>query len=250
MGWTWGAESDVIIRFRRSNVGFLTPRYSYLNFNTPKPKNTAAMSMGPRIYYHHDDANGRFIILYDNAWADDVYRYQTFEIVFLNQYDWPTQTGDNDIIIQYYDVNNPYSATVGICSPDRADGIEYLFDNSYTDGAAPLVDGRAIKFTTGSLYTTDVKDGGMVPEGFSLSQNYPNPFNAVSAIEFSMPEAENVKIEVFNLLGQKVETLVDSWLDAGTHTVYWNAGKQSSGVYFYKLTAGEFEDIKRMTLLK
>jgi len=213
-------------------------------------KYSSYSSMGPRIYYHHDEANGRFIILYDNAWADDVYRYQTFEIVFLNQYDWPTETGDNDIIIQYLDVNNPYSATVGICSPDRADGIEYLFDNSYADGAAPLVDGRAIKFTTGSLYYTGAEDGGMVPGGFSLSQNYPNPFNAVSAIEFSLPEAENAKIEVFNLLGQKVETLIDSRLDAGTHTVYWNAGGQSSGVYFYKLTAGEFEDIKRMTLLK
>jgi hypothetical protein len=213
-------------------------------------KYSSYSSLGPRIYYHHDDINGRFIIVYDNAWADDVYRYETFEIIFLDDYSWPTETGDSEIILQYYDVNNPYSATVGICSPDRTDGIQYLFNNIYADGAASLVDQRAIKFTTGSLYTTDVADNGPVPSEFSLSQSYPNPFNSTAAIEFNIPVTENVKLEIFNLLGQKVETVVDSRLDAGNHTVYWNAGGQSSGVYFYKLTAGSFEDIKRMTLLK
>jgi hypothetical protein len=213
-------------------------------------KYSSYSSMGPRIYYNHDSANGRFIIAYDNAWADDVYRYETFEIIFLNEYDWPTETGDNEIIFQYFDVNNPYSATIGIGNPNRTDGIQYLFDNHYSDGAATLIDGRAIKFTTGSLYTTGIDDGGTIPDEFSLSQSYPNPFNATAAIGFSLPVAGQVKLEIYNMLGQKVETVVDSRMDAGDHTVYWNAGDQSSGVYFYKLTAGSFEDIKRMTLLK
>ena len=234
------------------------------NAPIPAPQNAAAMvapfwddlkyssysSMGPRIYYHHDNTNGRFIIAYDNAWADEVYRYQTFEIIILDRVAWPTETGDNEIIFQYLDVNNPYSTSIGICSHDRRDGIQYLFNNSYSDGAATLIDGRAIKFTTGSTYTTDAKDIDIVPGDFSLSQSYPNPFNASTTIEFSLPTAENVKLEIFNLLGQRVETIVDSRLDAGVHKVLWNADNRSSGMYFYRLTAGEFQKTERMTLLK
>ena len=163
---------------------------------------------------------------------------------------WPTETGDNEIIFQYLDVNNPYSASVGICSHDRRDGIQYLFNNIYSDGAATLADGRAIKFTTGSTYNTDIENGNSIPEDFLLSQSYPNPFNAGVTIEFSVPTSEDIRLEVFNLLGQSVETLIDSRLDAGTHRISWNAGEQSSGIYFYKLTAGDFEETKRMTLLK
>jgi hypothetical protein len=147
-------------------------------------------------------------------------------------------------------VNNPYSTSIGICSHDRRDGIQYLFNNIYSDGAATLTDGRAMKFTTGSTYTTGVKNISMVPEDFSLSQSYPNPFNASATIEFSLPASENVKLDIFNLLGQKVENLIDSRMDAGIHKVIWNAENQSSGMYFYRLTAGEFEKTKRMTLLK
>lgn len=235
-------------------------------FNTPipAPQNAAAMlapfwddlkysnysSMGPKVYYHHDDLNSRFIIAYYNAWADDVNRNETFEIVILDRFAWPTLTGDNDIIFQYLDVNNPYSASVGICSPDRRDGIEYLFNNRYADGAASLVDGRAIKFTTGSLYATDIKDNAIVPTGFSLSQSYPNPFNATAIIEFSILESGETTLEVFNLLGQKIEILVDRNLSAGNHSAIWKADNIPSGVYFYRLTAGGFEQTKRMTLLK
>ncbi len=234
------------------------------NTPIPAPQNAAAMiapfwddlkyssysSMGPRIYYHHDNTNGYFIVAYDNAWADDVYRYETFEIIILDNTVWPSETGDNEIIIQYFDVNNPYSTSVGICSPDRRDGIQYLFNNSYAAGAASLADGRALKFTTGSTYNTDVKKGGNIPADFALSQSYPNPFNAVATIEFSIPTSGNVRLEIFNLLGQSMETLIDGRLDAGTHRISWNADDRASGIYFYKLSAGEFEETRRMTLLK
>lgn len=234
------------------------------NTPIPAPQNAGAMiapfwddlkyssysNMGPRIYYHHDDTGGYFIIGYDNAWADDVYRYQTFEIIILDRQAWPTETGDNEIIFQYLDVNNPYSASVGICSPDRRVGLEYLFNNRYSDGAAALADGRAIKFTTGSTYNTDIENRNSIPGAFSLSQSYPNPFNAAVTIEFCIAVSEDVRLEIFNLLGQSVETLVDGKLDAGTHRISWNAAGQSSGIYFYKLTSRGFEETRRMTLLK
>ena len=234
------------------------------NTPIPAPQNAKAMiaplwddlkysyssSMGPRIYYHYDEVNGQYVLGYNNAWDDDISQYQTFEIIIRDNAFWPSVTGDNEILFQYYDINNPYSATVGIGSPDMRDGIQYLFNNSYTQGAANLVDGRAIKFTTGSAYNTGVDTGGDIPRDFSLSQSYPNPFNASVTIEFSIPNSGDVRLEVFNLLGQSVKTLVDGRIEAGTHRISWNAGDQASGMYFYKLTAGNYEETKRMTLLK
>lgn len=88
------------------------------------------------------------------------------------------------------------------------------------------------------------------PSSFELVGNYPNPFNAKTNIVFDVPTRSEVKLSVYNMLGQKVETLVDGNLDAGRHTVNFDAGKLSSGVYFYKLTAGEKVITSKMNLIK
>ena len=88
------------------------------------------------------------------------------------------------------------------------------------------------------------------PEVF-LHQNYPNPFNPETTIRFSTTEStENTEILIFNVKGQKVKTLLNEKLPAGEHSKVWNAENQASGIYFYKLKAGEFEEIKKMLLLK
>ncbi|MFQ5868818.1 MAG: T9SS type A sorting domain-containing protein, partial [Candidatus Zixiibacteriota bacterium] len=89
-----------------------------------------------------------------------------------------------------------------------------------------------------------------LPASTSLSQCYPNPFNASTVIEYQLPEASDVKVEVYNLIGEKVATLVDSKQQAGYGSVVWDAFEVSSGVYFYKLTAGDFTETKRMLLVK
>lgn len=96
---------------------------------------------------------------------------------------------------------------------------------------------------------------GNVPAKFSLSQNYPNPFNPMTTIEYSLPEQSQVKLEVFNVLGQRVKTLADVVQPAGRHRMVWDGkdaqGKDvASGIYFYRLQAGEFTDSKRMVILK
>jgi len=90
----------------------------------------------------------------------------------------------------------------------------------------------------------------ILPESFSLNQNYPNPFNAQTTISFTRPEACNVRLTVFNILGQVVEVLVDDYMDAGSKSVIWNAGSSSSGMYFFKLNTDSYSDLKKMTLLK
>ena len=89
-----------------------------------------------------------------------------------------------------------------------------------------------------------------IPLAFSLRQNYPNPFNPSTTIEFDIPHNSFVTIDIFNLLGQKVVTVLAENLKAGTHKIPWNAQNLSSGVYFYKLNAGSFTDTKKLLLLK
>ncbi|MDD3731826.1 MAG: T9SS type A sorting domain-containing protein, partial [candidate division Zixibacteria bacterium] len=90
----------------------------------------------------------------------------------------------------------------------------------------------------------------IIPEKFSLYQNYPNPFNPYTEIGFDLPSPCNVKLEIFNIMGQKVATLIDKNLEAGHHTLQWDASNQASGVYFYKITAGDIVETKKMVLLK
>jgi hypothetical protein len=85
---------------------------------------------------------------------------------------------------------------------------------------------------------------------FALRQNYPNPFNPSTTIEFDIPHTSFVTLEIFNLLGQKVVTVLAENLKAGTYRIPWNANNLSSGVYFYRLNAGTFVDTKKFLLLK
>lgn len=89
-----------------------------------------------------------------------------------------------------------------------------------------------------------------LPAKFRLYQNNPNPFNPGTGIPFSLPVATDVRLEVYNIAGQVVETLVDGYLEAGTHVVTWDGSKAGSGIYFYRINAGEFSDSKKMVLLK
>jgi len=113
---------------------------------------------------------------------------------------------------------------------------------------------------TGKLVIKDVTDvrvvdGGGLPETFSLGQNYPNPFNPTTQINFEIPVRSHVTLTVYNLLGQKVTTLVDKEMSAGRYIADWNSASDggtivASGIYFYKLEAGDFIETKKMMLLK
>ena len=85
---------------------------------------------------------------------------------------------------------------------------------------------------------------------FKLFKNYPNPFNPTTNIGFSIPKASNVKITVYNVLGQKVITLLDDKMNVGKHTITFNASGLSSGVYFYRIESGEFIKTQKMLLIK
>ncbi|MEW5796542.1 MAG: T9SS type A sorting domain-containing protein [Candidatus Zixiibacteriota bacterium] len=142
------------------------------------------------------------------------------------------------------------STTVGIISNTR-------FLLTPADGSISFVP----LFSPGSITVTAatdvdiITDDGSLPETYSLSQNYPNPFNPSTTIELSLPRAGRASIEVFNVLGQSVRTLIDGDLPVGTHRVVFDGRSDqgamlASGAYFYRLTAGEFVETRKMMLVK
>jgi N-acetylneuraminic acid mutarotase len=108
------------------------------------------------------------------------------------------------------------------------------------------------KYDPTSDTTTSVQDlySERIPTEFLLHQNYPNPFNPSTNIKFALPKQETVKIEVYSIIGQKIETLLNKPMPAGYHEVEFNGQNLSSGVYFYRIETGEFQDVKKMILLK
>jgi len=97
----------------------------------------------------------------------------------------------------------------------------------------------------------DVKDSrSSLPKEFSLHQNYPNPFNPTTTINYSIPKSSSVTIKVYDLLGREISTLVNEKKPVGNYSVQFNASKLVSGVYFYRLQAGDFTQTKKLILLK
>jgi len=94
-----------------------------------------------------------------------------------------------------------------------------------------------------------------LPEAFGLDQNYPNPFNPTTVIRYQLPQNRNVLLKVFDILGQEVKVLVNEAQQAGSYQIQWDGtnatgARVSSGVYFYRIQAGDFVNTKKMLLLK
>ncbi|MFN3346167.1 MAG: T9SS type A sorting domain-containing protein, partial [Chloroherpetonaceae bacterium] len=109
---------------------------------------------------------------------------------------------------------------------------------------------KQIDFDGKFEYSNVIEVNAGVPTQFVLEQNYPNPFNPTTTITYSLPITSVVRLEIFDVLGKKVATLVSAKQEAGTYTHTLNASTLSSGVYFYRLQAGAFSQTKKMMLVK
>ncbi|NIA31793.1 MAG: T9SS type A sorting domain-containing protein [Actinobacteria bacterium] len=97
---------------------------------------------------------------------------------------------------------------------------------------------------------TSVEREKKIPQQYALGNNYPNPFNPITTIAYDLPKVSNVKIEVFNMLGQKVALVIDKKQPAGCYKIQFDAGFLASGLYYYRIEADEFIQTKKMVLLK
>jgi len=125
-------------------------------------------------------------------------------------------------------------------------GVLNGFSYTYTLEA---IDVNGASEVLGATNATPVGSNGIVAE-FRLEQNFPNPFNPETNISFTLPEASNVTLRVFNLIGQEVATLVDGAQVAGSHVVQFDGSNLTSGVYIYRLEAAEFSATRKMILMK
>ncbi|MCZ7601868.1 MAG: YCF48-related protein [Melioribacteraceae bacterium] len=116
------------------------------------------------------------------------------------------------------------------------------------DGDVAAIDNVKL---TGFVTVTEIEeDIERIPLQYELSQNYPNPFNPSTKISYSIPNSGKVKLVIYDVLGREVKTLVNQEQHAGTYTVDFNAERLSSGVYFYRLTSGQFSETRKLLLLR
>jgi photosystem II stability/assembly factor-like uncharacterized protein len=121
----------------------------------------------------------------------------------------------------------------------------------FKDGVGWAVGGYGLVLRTDNWATwIDQNTGKIYPNKYNLSQNYPNPFNPLTNIKFSLPRSEIVTINLYNTLGQKVKTILNKRRQTGNHIVELNARNLASGVYYYRIEAGEYTNVKKMILLK
>ena len=123
----------------------------------------------------------------------------------------------------------------------------FFIDNS--TGWSVGTNGKILKTVTGGL-TSVSQSGDNIPIKHSLLQNYPNPFNPVTHLEFGISDLEFVSLKIYDVLGNEIKTLVNEIKSPGVYDMVFDGSNLSSGIYFYKLTAGKFSEVKKMSLLK
>ncbi len=121
---------------------------------------------------------------------------------------------------------------------------------AFADDEAGMIDAIATAKAEYDEVTSIVEYPGALPDKYVLEQNYPNPFNPATTINFGIPQSEHVTLTVYNLVGQKITTLVDEELTSGEYSVTFDASRLPSGVYFYTISAGSFQSTKQMMYLK
>jgi hypothetical protein len=135
-----------------------------------------------------------------------------------------------------------------------ADSVTGTFEEIVTHGGL----GINVTYNTNSVTITitsplaidDPRGDTSIPASYSLEQNYPNPFNPSTTIRFQIPHSEFVTLKVYDLTGREVAVLVNGQKPAGSYRIEFDAGKLASGMYFYRLNAGEFQQIRKMVLLR
>jgi len=156
---------------------------------------------------------------------------------------WDITSSPEGLQLQF----DPESTDLTITAPDVPG--RYMVRVSVTDDSlATAVDSFEVIIILDPSSVADLTNG--IPVSYSLEQNYPNPFNPTTHIKYGLPYAGEVLVEVYNLLGQKIVTLFDSYQSAGYHVLEFDASNLPSGIYFYRIQSKEFQSIKKMMLIK
>jgi hypothetical protein len=148
-----------------------------------------------------------------------------------------------------FDVTQQREGTAAVNFENTYDKASIFLDYG-NQGTAYTFYWDDVQFGEGETSTSTEPESVVIPSDYTLNQNYPNPFNPSTTIEFAMPQASFVTLEVYNMVGQKVATLVEGTRQAGVHTVSFDASNLSSGTYLYRMQADDQMLMQKMTLIK
>ena len=196
-----------------------------------------------------DNQIDRMIQLYDDGTNGDKV---SGDLIFSREVTFPAYT--------IFNINYKFGVNYGL-GPSLTGCVDNFNDNENAIGANHIINLFSLAWYCETLdtfgimgtkdFVTDVKDNTpSLPTAYSLEQNFPNPFNPSTKINFSLPVEGFVTLDVYNSIGQKVTTLVNETKSAGTYAVDFDASDLTSGIYFYKISSGNFSETKKMILLK
>jgi len=208
------------------------------------------------VYLIRTDENG------DTLWTKvigDFTRSEGYDVIktadnsFIVVGDW-----DSNVLLMKTDINGDTLWTrryatksngseIGRSIRQTADG-GFVIGGYYND--YPGYKLYIIKTDSEGLVTGIKYSDKMLVRNFKLYQNYPNPFNPSTNIKFTIPKAENVTIDIYNTLGQRIKTVLNQKMQTGQHEIEFNAQNLASGIYYYRLEAGAFHDVKKMIFMK
>jgi len=240
------AGADGQLYFRNDNIatsGF-SGRYDSKALVPPMPwRNMTEPNRVRDLAY--DNAGSEITLSWDKpepprGEEDPLYRYLVYRVDRVNVLD------DSGVI---EDAGNIVAITgeptfTDQINPDE-DGDEFTY--YVTTASRNNVEGDFVKVEVTPVSSEDER---LVAEEVSLDQNYPNPFNPTTSISFSLPQQSHVTIEIFDVTGRLVETVVDEQKSAGSHSITWDASGNASGVYLYRLRAGNTTESRSMILMK
>jgi hypothetical protein len=156
---------------------------------------------------------------------------------------WEVSVSDDTLKFDF----DPVTKDLTLTAPDYAD-VFTVFITVTDDSGATAEGSFYVNVTYDPTAIENLENG--IPTSYVLKQNYPNPFNPTTHIKFGIPQAGDVLVEVYNLLGQKIVTLFDGYKSAGYHVVDFEASNLPTGIYFYRIKADKFQNVKKMMLVK
>ncbi len=196
----------------------------------------ASPALGPDGSIYIGCQDGRILAL--NSAGDLRWYYQTNGAVQSP----PLVTGTGRIYI-----GNDEGKLYGFADPDITMGQQPIAANGYW----PTFKGNNRRTGyLGEIAVGNISSEEVLPFNFYLAQNFPNPFNAMTTIKYRLKNKSKVTIRVIDIIGREIATLIDEYKPAGNHQIIWSASGYASGIYFYRITAGDFQQIRKMILLR
>jgi hypothetical protein len=251
-------RGSIISNIDTLNITFLTPYSSRISatkggsvdettvygfdplYEDPHRNNYTLLAASPAYGAAHDGS-----ALGDLRWATNISTRLPFMLTIVGN---GTVAADPPLVAPSYEAGTTVTLTA---VPDSGwEFVEWSGDLTGSDNPTTITVDAAKNVTATFQQSTGIADVTELPTEYRLEQNYPNPFNPSTTIAFSLKQNGLTTLEVYNVIGQKVKTVLNQNLKAGNHRIVFNAGEFQSGIYFYQISSGNFKAVRKFVVMK